>query len=164
MRCAVELSDVHDVVLVLQNRSLVVVHVEVVRRAEDCHDTGETSRPCFPIHSVSSILRLMCADDRQKVVFLEESARSGIRKEVRASADVVVNKEVVGLLLTEFLEGISPENIAHEAVGGWLAETINLTRSAMALAETWFHVRSSSHPECEARDSIHRVYTRTACS
>jgi hypothetical protein len=63
MRCAVELSDVHDVVLVLQNRSLVVVYVKVVWRAEDGHDTGETSCPCFPVHSVSSILRFVRTND-----------------------------------------------------------------------------------------------------
>ena len=82
MRCAVELSDVHDIVLVFENRSLVVVHVEVVWRTEDCHDTRETSCPCFPVHSISSILGLVRADDRQKVVLLEESARGGVRKEV----------------------------------------------------------------------------------
>jgi hypothetical protein len=48
---------------------------------------------------------------------------------------VVVDEEVVGLFLAKLLERISPEDIAHETVGGWLAETVNLTRLAMALEE-----------------------------
>ena len=82
MGCAVELPDVHDVVLVLENGSLIVVHVEVVRRTEDGHDTGETSGSCFPIHSVSSILRFVRTNDRKQVVLFEEGARGGVREEV----------------------------------------------------------------------------------
>ena len=74
MRCAVELADVHNVVLILEYRCLVVVHVEVVWRTEDGHDTGEASRPCFPIHSVPSVLRFVRTDDRKQVVLFEESA------------------------------------------------------------------------------------------
>ena len=74
VRCAVELPDVHDVVLILEDSGLVVVHVEVVWRTEDGHDTGEASRPCFPIHSVPSVLRFVRTDDRKQVVLFEESA------------------------------------------------------------------------------------------
>ena len=78
VRCAVELPDVHDVVLVLEYGSLVVVDIEVVRRAEDSHDTGETSSPCFPVHSVSSILCFVRTNDREQVVLFKEGACGGI--------------------------------------------------------------------------------------
>ena len=77
-----ELSNVHDIIFVLQNSSLVVVHVQVVWRAEDCHDTGKASRPCLPVHSVPSILGFVCANDGQQIVLFEESAGGRIREEV----------------------------------------------------------------------------------
>jgi len=101
VRCAVELPDVHDVVLVLEDGRLVVVYVEVVRRTEDGHDTRETSGPCFPIHSVSSILGLVRTNDREQVVLFEEGACGGVREEVRATSNMVVNEEVVCLFLTK---------------------------------------------------------------
>ena len=53
MRCAVELPDVHDVVLILEHGSLVVVDIEIVGGTEDGHDGGESSRLCLAVHSVS---------------------------------------------------------------------------------------------------------------
>ena len=78
MRGAVELSDVHDVVLVLQDRSFVVVDVEVIRRREDGHDTRETCCPSLAIHSVSSILRLVSSNDGKEIVLLQEIACSRV--------------------------------------------------------------------------------------
>ena len=40
-------------------------------------------------------------------------------------------EEIVGLLLSELLEWVGPEDVAHEAMCGWLAETVNLDRSAI---------------------------------
>lgn len=37
-----------------------------------------------------------------------------------------MDEEVVGLLLAELLEGVSPQDIAHEAVCRGLAETVDL--------------------------------------
>lgn len=53
MRRAVELSDVHHVALVLQDSRLVVVHVEVVRGAEDSHDGREACRLGLAVHAIS---------------------------------------------------------------------------------------------------------------
>ena len=78
MWCAVELSDVHHVVLVLQNRGFVVVYVEIVGCAKDGHDTWEACRPSLSVHPIASILSLMGADDRQEVVLLQEGARSRV--------------------------------------------------------------------------------------
>jgi hypothetical protein len=75
-----------------------------------------------------------------------------------------VDEEIVRLLLTKLLEWIGPEDVAHEAVGRWLAETVNLPRLVMVLEREQFHIRSSNHPEYVAQDSIRRVCTRTACS
>ena len=74
MRCAVELSDIHHVVLVLQHRGFVVVYIEVVGCAEDGHDTWKARCPSLPVHPVTSILSLVRADDGQEVVLLQEGA------------------------------------------------------------------------------------------
>jgi hypothetical protein len=121
-----ELPDVHDIVLVLQNSSLVVVHIQVVRCAEDGHHTREASRPSLPVHAVSSILGFVRANDREQVVLFEEGASGRIREKVRAASDVVVDEEVICLLLSKLLERVSPKNVAHQAMCGWFAETINL--------------------------------------
>lgn len=124
-----ELSDIHDIILILQHGSLVVVHIEVVRCAEDGHDTGETSRPSLPVHAVSGVLSLVCANNGKQVVFLEESTCGRVREEVRATSDVIVDEEVVSLFLPELFERIGPEDVAHQSVCGWFAETINLRQS-----------------------------------
>ena len=74
MRCAVELSDVHNIVLVLEHGSFVVVDVEVVWRRENGHNTRETGRSRLTVHSVSGILRFVRSDYGQEVVLLKESA------------------------------------------------------------------------------------------
>lgn len=125
-----ELSNVHDIVLVLQNRSLVVIHVEVIRCAEDGHHTRETSRPRLPVHSVTGILGFVGTNDGEQVVLFEEGAGGGIREEVRASTNVVVYEEIIRLLLSKLFEWIGPENVAHQAMRRWLSETVNLDRSA----------------------------------
>lgn len=77
-----KLPDVHDVVLVLQNGSLVVVHIEIIGRTEDGHDARETSRPSLPVHAVSSVLGFVGTNDREQVVLLKEGACGGIREKV----------------------------------------------------------------------------------
>lgn len=82
MRSAVELSDVHNIVLVLKDRCLVVVDIEIVGCAEDGHDTGEACRPGFAIHAVAGILGLVRADNGEEVVLLEEVAGGRVGEEV----------------------------------------------------------------------------------
>ena len=53
VRCAVELPYVHDVTFVLQNRSFVIVHVEIVRRGENGHNGGEARAFRLPVHAVA---------------------------------------------------------------------------------------------------------------
>ena len=108
MRCAIELPNVHDVVLVLENGSLVVVDVEVVWSTKDSHDAGEAGGPRLPVHAVTGVLRLMSSNDGKKVVLFEKCAGGRVREEVGATADVVVNVELRGLFLPEFLEWVSP--------------------------------------------------------
>ena len=64
MRCAIELSDIHHVILVLEHCGFVVVDIEVVRCAEDGHNTRESCCSCLPIHTISSVLCFMGSDDR----------------------------------------------------------------------------------------------------
>ena len=58
-----KLTNVHDVVLVLENSSLVVVDVQVVGCAENGHDTRESSSPGLAVHAVSSVLSFVCANN-----------------------------------------------------------------------------------------------------
>jgi hypothetical protein len=120
------LSDIHNVVLVFQNSSLVVVDIQVVRGTEDCHNAGESGSPSLSVHAIPGVLCLVRADHRQKVVLLEERTGSRIREEVGTSSDMVVDEEVVRLLLAKLFQRVSPENVAHQAVGRGLSESVNL--------------------------------------
>lgn len=55
MRRAVELADVHHVVLVLENGRLVVVNVEVVGRREDGDQRREARVLRLLVHAVSKL-------------------------------------------------------------------------------------------------------------
>ena len=113
MRSAVELSDVHNIVLVLEHCGLVVVNIEVIRRAEDGHYARESSGSCLAVHAVSGILSFVCSDDREEIILFEEVASGGVGEEVGASSDVIVHEVLARLLLAELLERICPEDIAH---------------------------------------------------
>lgn len=121
-----ELSNVHNIVLVLQDCSLVVVHIQIVGRAEDCHDTGESSSPGLPVHTVTRILCFVSSNDREQIVLLEEGACGGIREEIGAAANVVMYEEIVRFLLTELFKRIGPQDVAHQTMGRGLAESVNL--------------------------------------
>jgi len=123
-----ELSDVHDVVFVLENSGLVVVDIQIVRRAENGHDAWEACSPCLPVHSVACILSFMRTDDGQQVIFFEETARCGIGEEVRATADIIVDKELLRLFLSEVFQRIRPQDVAHQSVSWGFAKSINLPR------------------------------------
>ena len=58
-----KLTNVHDVVLVFQNGSLVVVDIQVVWSTEDCHDTREAGGPGLAVHAVSGVLSFVCANN-----------------------------------------------------------------------------------------------------
>jgi len=75
---AIELTYVHDVVLVLQDSSFIVVNIKVVWGAEDGHDARETGCSRLAIHSVASILSLVGANDGQQVVLFQEGACGGV--------------------------------------------------------------------------------------
>lgn len=126
MRGAIELPDIHNVVLVLQNGSLVVVDIEIVGGREDGHDTGETSGSRLPVHSVAGILGLVSSDNREQVVLFEESASGGVGEKVRAASDMVVQEVIAGLFLAKVLKRVSPEDVAHEPLGRRLPESVNL--------------------------------------
>lgn len=119
------MANVHNVVLVLQDCSLVVVDIQVVGGTEDGHDTGEASGSRLAVHAVTGVLSFMGTNDGQQIVLLQESACCRVRKEVRTASDVVVHKVLLRLLLSKVLERVCPKNIAHETVCGWLSETID---------------------------------------
>ena len=62
MGTAVELTDVHHIVLVLEHGSLVVVHIEIVGSREDGDERREACCLAFPVHSVAGVLSLVCPD------------------------------------------------------------------------------------------------------
>ncbi len=73
MRRAIELSNVHDIVLVFQNSRLVVVHVQVIRCREDGNNRGKV---CFTalVHFVAEILRFVGTNDGEEVVSSQKGA------------------------------------------------------------------------------------------
>ena len=126
MWCAVKLSDIHDVVLILEDCRLVVIDIEVVGGGEDSHDGWESGGACLSVHAVTGVLCLVGADDGKEVVLLEEVAGGWVGEEVGASAYVVVHEVLGCLLLAELFEWVGPEDVAHESLGWWLAETVDL--------------------------------------
>lgn len=73
-----ELSNVHDIVLILQDSSFVVIYVKIVWCAENGHNTRESSSPGLPVHSITGILSLVRTNNRKQIVFFEESACRGV--------------------------------------------------------------------------------------
>ena len=126
MRCAIELSDIHDVVFVFQDCSFVVIHIEVVGRAEDRHNAWKACRAGLAIHSVPSILGFVGTDDGEKIVLLEECAGGRVREEVRTPSDVIMDKVFACLLLAELFKRVCPKDVAHETVCRRLTETVDL--------------------------------------
>lgn len=132
MGCAVKLPNIHDVVLILENRSLVVVNIEIIRRAENGHHAWKTRGSSFPIHSIACILSFMRPDDGQQIILFQKCTCGRIGEKVWAATNMIMNKKLRGLFLTEFFQGVCPQNIAHESLRWWLPESINLRSSAIA--------------------------------
>ena len=63
MGTAVELADVHHIVLVLEHGSLVIVHIEIVGSREDGDERREPRGLAFSVHSVARVLCLVCSDN-----------------------------------------------------------------------------------------------------
>ena len=124
MRRAVELSNVHHVVLVLQDRRLVVVDVEVVGRREDGDERREPRSLALAVHPVPGVLGFVGADNRQQVVLLKEIAARRVTIEVGAASYGVVAVVFGGGFGAEVLDGVGPQQVAHGSEGGRLAEPI----------------------------------------
>lgn len=53
-----------------------------------------------------------------------------LREKIRAASDMIVDKGFGNFLLPKIFHGIGPEDIAHQAVGRRLAESIKLQPGA----------------------------------
>jgi hypothetical protein len=53
MRSTIELSDIHDIVLVLEDCSLVVVYIQVIRSTKDGNNGRKASRSGLSVHSIA---------------------------------------------------------------------------------------------------------------
>jgi hypothetical protein len=62
---AIELSDVQYVRFILEDCSLVVIHVKIIWSREKCHDGWETCRAGLPVHTVSARLIKLKHDTRE---------------------------------------------------------------------------------------------------
>ena len=82
MWSAVELADIHDVVLVLKHRSFVVVDIEIVRCAENGHNAWKTRRSCFSVHPIACILSFVRPDYGQQIILFQKRTCGGIREKV----------------------------------------------------------------------------------
>ncbi|KAI8035088.1 hypothetical protein M5D96_012181 [Drosophila gunungcola] len=161
VRRAVELPDVHHVVLVLQHRRLVVVHVEIVGRREDGDQRGEAGGLALAVHAVAGVLRLVRPDDRQQVVVLQEVAAGGVAVEVRAAAHGVVRVEVRVLLVAEVLQWVRPQQVAHGAEGGRLLEAVeppNVLQLVYLGRKAAVHAQELLVHERRQRQAVERVH------
>jgi hypothetical protein len=88
-------------------------------------------------------LSLVSTNDGKQVILLKETACRWIGEEVRAAANMIVNEELLRLFLSEFFQRISPEDVAHETVGWWFSEAIDLqvlTENRFAEATTTYRL------------------------
>jgi hypothetical protein len=115
VRCAIEVPNTHNIVLVLQYSRFVVVDVKVVRSTEYRHNTREACRSSLPIRTTAGIPGFVGANDGQKVALFEKGASSRIW-EVRAAPHMIMDEVFSSLFLSKFFQGIRPKDIAHEAV------------------------------------------------
>jgi hypothetical protein len=56
----------------------------------------------------------------------KETEKDDAREEVGATADVVVHKAVVVLLVAKLFERVGPQDVAHQSVRRRFAETVDL--------------------------------------
>ena len=90
-----DVPDGDALVLVLDDRAAVVVHVEVVGRAEDRDHRRELLRRGLAVHRVPRVLRLVPAEDAQQLVALQELARRLIPEtQTRARERGVVSNDM----------------------------------------------------------------------
>ena len=61
MRRTVKLTDIHHVVLVFQNGSLVIVHVEIVGSGEDGDQTWKARALALLVHTVAEMIEENCS-------------------------------------------------------------------------------------------------------
>ena len=78
------------------------------------------------MRNIPCVLRFMCTNNTEEVVTLQEGACGGIREEVAASSDMVVNEPFVRRFRTKVFQWICPEKIAHQARSWRLTEAIDL--------------------------------------
>ena len=71
---AIELPYVHHIVLVLQHSSFVIIYIKIIGCGEYCDERWKASRLAFSVHTVSGVLRLVGADDREQIVVLQKLA------------------------------------------------------------------------------------------
>jgi len=126
VRRAVKLADVHDVVLVFQHGSLVVVDVKIVWGREHGDEGGEAGVSAPLVHAVARVLRLVRADDGEELVLLQEIAHGVVAVVVGAATGVVVREQILMGLRAVVFEGIGPQKITHWAKRGGLAKTVDL--------------------------------------
>jgi len=59
MRCAVKLPDIHDVVLIFQNSSFVIVDIKIIRSRKDGHYSRELGCASFAVHAIAMTRKLV---------------------------------------------------------------------------------------------------------
>jgi hypothetical protein len=107
--------------------TFVVVDVQIIRRRKDGNNRRKSSRPSLAVHSIPSVLRLMRPDHAQQIIPFQKRASSIVREEIGTSADMVMRVHLVLVLfLSEILERVRPQEVAHEAVGWGFAEPVQL--------------------------------------
>ena len=74
MRTGVILPDGNVLVCVFEDRTAVVIGVQVVRGRKYGNDRRELLRRCFPVHSVTRVLCFMPPEHSEEIVPIQESA------------------------------------------------------------------------------------------
>lgn len=126
MGAAIELPYVHHIVLVLQHSSFVIIYIKIIGCGEYCDERWKASRLAFSVHTVSGVLRLVGADDREQIVVLQKLAAGCIAVEIRATPDGIVSEVFIGLLGSKIFAGVRPQEVTHGPERGRFLEPVDL--------------------------------------
>ena len=110
-----------DVYLKFNDSSFIIVDIAVVWGWEYSDNHRELSWAVPLMHFISIKLGLVGPQDTQKLIFMQESVRGILAKEVWASTDVV-SQEPLGASAFVIFYGVRPEYVAEKTYSRGLLE------------------------------------------
>jgi len=134
MRTRIILPNRDILVGILQHRSAILVHVQIIRRREDRDHTREVLLGRLAVHRVAMVLCFVAPDHGEEVVALEELADGGVGIEEGTTARCVGEEGGAGresgvrrrgfVFVAVIRNGVRPEEVTEQALVPRLLEAV----------------------------------------